>query len=65
MTAPKEKVPASANQPGPIRQDEEATMGILSTAGAAICFLVAFTFCHGTEQLLLASVGGLLIGGSR
>lgn len=42
-----------------------ATMGILSTAGAAICFLVAFTFCHGTEQLLLASVGGLLIRGSH
>ena len=40
-----------------------ATMGTLTTAACAVCFLVAFTFCHGTEQLLLASVGGFLAAG--
>jgi hypothetical protein len=65
MSPDKEKVPASANQPGPIRQDEEATTGALTTGAAAICFLLAFTFLRGTEQLLLASVGGLLAGGAK
>ena len=40
---------------------EEATTGILSTAISAVCFLAAFTFCHGAEQLLLVIVGGILI----
>jgi hypothetical protein len=44
---------------------EEVTTGVLSTAAGVICFLVAFTFCSGTEQLLLISLGGMLIGGSR
>jgi hypothetical protein len=43
----------------------EAITGALTTAAGAICFLLAFTYLHGTEQLLLASLGGLLIGGAR
>jgi hypothetical protein len=44
---------------------EEVTFPVLSTAACAVCFLVAFTFLRGTEQLLLASLGGLLIGGAK
>jgi len=46
------------------RKENEVTTGVLSTAGA-ICFLVAFTYFHGTEQLLLISLSAMLIGGSR
>jgi hypothetical protein len=46
-------------------QTKEVTPLALSTAACAVCFLLAFTFLHGTEQLLLVSVGGMLIGGAR
>ena len=47
------------------RRRNNATMGILTTAGCAVCFLVAFMCLHGTEQLLLVSLGGILaLGGS-
>jgi hypothetical protein len=48
-----------------IRQDVEATNDALATGAAAICFLLAFTFLRGTEQLLLASLGGLLAGAAK
>jgi hypothetical protein len=37
----------------------------LSIAACAVCFLLAFSFLHGTQQLLLISLGVMLIGGSR
>ena len=44
----------------------EATTGALTTAAGAICFLLGFTYLHGgTEQLLLISLGAMLIGGAR
>ena len=65
MTAPdKEKIPAGAEPTGTHQTTKEATTGILTTGSAAICFLLAFTYLHGTEQLLLISLGGLLAGGS-
>jgi hypothetical protein len=42
-----------------------SAISVLTTAISAVCFLLAFTFLHGTEQLLLASVGALLAGGVR
>jgi hypothetical protein len=66
MSPDKEKVPASANQPGPIRQDEEATTGALTTVAAAILMLAAFTMIPGgTLQLVVVSLGGWMIGGAR
>jgi len=47
------------------RKENEVTTGVLSTALSAVCFLLAFTYLQGTEQLLLISLGGLLIGGVR
>jgi len=48
------------------RKENEVTTGILSTAACAICFLLAFTYLRGTEQLLLISLGGMLAtGGAR
>ena len=61
---PKEKPHDLANRAAH-QTGEEATMRTLTTSLAAICFLLAFTFLRGTEQLLVASVGGLLSGGSR
>lgn len=37
-----------------------ATLPVLSTAAAAIIFLIAFTCAAGTEQLLLASIAGMI-----
>jgi hypothetical protein len=45
--------------------NEEATMGALTTSLGAVAMLLAFTCSHGTEQLLLASLGALLAGGVR
>ena len=47
------------------RRRNNAITDILSTAGCGLCFLLAFTYLRGTEQLLLVSLGGLLVGGSR
>jgi hypothetical protein len=44
-------------------QTGEVTTGILSTAFGAVCFLVAFAFLRGTEQLLAVSAAGLLASG--
>jgi hypothetical protein len=66
MTGPDKKgASTGGNQVEAHQTGEEANTGIVTTAGCAICFLVAFTFLRGTEQLLLASVGGMLIGGYR
>jgi hypothetical protein len=46
-------------------QTKEVTPLALSTAACAVCFLLAFTFLHGVEQLLLVSLGGMLAGGVR
>ena len=44
-------------------QTNNATTGILSTTVGVVCFLLAFTFLRGTEQLLVVSLGGLLATG--
>jgi len=57
----------TSTQRKPSRGDlgEEAITGVLTTAACAVCFLLAFTYLRGTEQLLLASIGGLLAGGGK
>jgi hypothetical protein len=66
MTEPdKKRASTGGNQVEAHQTGEEATTGILTTAACALCFLLAFTYLHGTEQLLLISLGGMLIGGSR
>jgi hypothetical protein len=64
MTAPQEKSRPTCDRTTHQRRNN-ATTGTLTTGAAAICFLVAFTYLRGTEQLLVASVGGLLIGGAK
>jgi hypothetical protein len=46
-------------------KENEVNTGILSTALSAVCFLLAFTYLRGIEQLLVISLGGLLAGGGK
>jgi hypothetical protein len=63
MSQGKKITSGGANRPEVTINREKTLTGILTTAGCAVCFLVALTFCHGTEQLLLVSIGGLLATG--
>ena len=64
MTGPDKKgASTGGNQVEAHQTGEEANTGIVTTAGCAVCFLVAFAFLHGTEQLLFVSLGALLATG--
>jgi hypothetical protein len=66
MTAPDKKEPRLGSNQVEASWEKEATTGILTTAACAVCFLLAFAYLRGTEQLLLASIGGMLAtGGAR
>ena len=63
MTASDKKGASTGGNQVEASWEKEATMHALTTALSALCLLVAFTLLRGTEQLLLASVGGLLATG--
>jgi uncharacterized membrane protein YkgB len=48
-----------------VHQTVEATKQALATGLGAVWLLVAFSCLRGAEQLLLGSVGGLLVGGLK
>jgi hypothetical protein len=64
MSAPDKEKASTQREPSRGRP-EEVTFPALTTAACAVCFLLAFTYTHGPEQLLLASLGGLLAGGLK
>jgi hypothetical protein len=65
MTTPEKEIPAQREPSRDRRRDKNLLTGTLSTAACAVCFLLAFTYLHGIEQLLLVSLGGMLAGGVR
>jgi hypothetical protein len=66
MTSPdKEKNPGQRKPTGTHQTTKEVTLSVVSTALSAVCFLLAFTYFRGTEQLMLVSLAGMLIGGAR
>jgi hypothetical protein len=65
MSTTKEKPHDLANRAAMPEENRSSTLSVLTIGLGAVCFLVSFTYLHGTEQLLLISLGAMLIGGSR